>query len=124
MHRLDDLHPFPFYISSETFSPILQLLISPVFLGLFLLKVKEVYYYVKEDQSNKSIRSNSPSIRSRHGTLERQMNLVSMNGMRKIDGVRFIGHDTTCDKRRIQRAYLNNNKNIFVNNLINYNASG
>uniref|UniRef100_K1QLP0 Transient receptor potential cation channel subfamily M member 8 n=1 Tax=Magallana gigas TaxID=29159 RepID=K1QLP0_MAGGI len=52
-----------------------RLLISPVFLGLFLLKVKEVYYYVKDDQSNKSIRSNSPSIRSRHGTLERQMNL-------------------------------------------------
>lgn len=52
-----------------------RLLISPVFLGIFLLKVKEVYYYVKEDQSNKSIRSYDTSSTSRLGTLERRMNL-------------------------------------------------
>lgn len=48
------------------------------------------------------------------------MNFVSMNGMRKIDGVSFIGYDIMCDKCCIQRVYLNNNKNIFVNNFINY----
>lgn len=30
---------------------------------------------------------------------------------------------STRDKRRIQRAYLNNNKNIFVDIFINYNVS-
>lgn len=31
---------------------------------------------------------------------------------------------STCDKQRIQWAYLNNNKNVFVDNSMNYNDSG
>lgn len=81
------LHSSFLFISFETFSPILQLLISPVFLGIFLLKVKEVYYYVKEDQSNKSIRSYDTSSTSRHGTLERQMNLVSKKSVRNVSNI-------------------------------------
>nr|XP_022342892.1 transient receptor potential cation channel subfamily M member 2-like isoform X1 [Crassostrea virginica] len=51
-----------------------RLLISPIFLGIFLLKVKEVYYNIKETPHSQ-ISLTSDKYNLKHGTLERQINL-------------------------------------------------
>ncbi|XP_048780497.1 transient receptor potential cation channel subfamily M member 2-like isoform X2 [Ostrea edulis] len=52
-----------------------RLLISPVFLGIFLLKVKDVFYYAKDENAPRISLESDVNITVKQTTLERRMNI-------------------------------------------------
>ncbi|XP_061181480.1 transient receptor potential cation channel subfamily M member 2-like [Saccostrea echinata] len=52
-----------------------RLLISPLVLGIFLLKVKDIYYYVKDESTQSCNSELDVFMPAKHGTLERRFNI-------------------------------------------------